>query len=68
MKWVQTKLGIEINIFKVKSKITKTSWFITLFVSMQLLSCQILDKSCMQAFFYIAEAKAVRQTAQQLNS
>ena len=35
---------------------------------MQLLSCQILHKSCIQAFFYIAEAKAISQTAHQLNS
>ena len=35
---------------------------------MQLLSCQILHKNCIQAFFYIAEAKAISQAAFQLNS
>ena len=35
---------------------------------MQFLSCQILHKSCIQAFFDIAEAKALSQTAHQLNS
>ena len=34
MKWVQTELGIlvEMNIFKVKFKITETSWIVTLFI------------------------------------
>ena len=34
MKWVQTELGIlvEINIFTVKLKITETLWVITLFI------------------------------------
>ena len=35
---------------------------------MQLLLCQVLHKSCIQAFFYIVEAKAISQTQLQLNS
>ena len=52
MKWVQTWLGIlvEINIFRIKFKISETLWIITLFNSMQLLSCQILHKSLKAAF------------------
>ena len=34
MKWVQTWLGIvvQINIFQVKFKITETLWIVTLFI------------------------------------